>query len=162
MNDTLEPPIIAAESNREWFLILLMYVHTVLEWRMSIVKQQSENFNWFYKLCFKFFQDCYCVIKKWKIMNSNLTHSLQKFPSEAWFWATTGNFHIRWENNMRNSLYNWNTRRLNNQNWIATLVYFLKLVSWHIQVNDYCWNVSKTTVGKLTGLVPVIDLSYDS
>ena len=127
----------------------------------NVNRKTAKTLIDFIKFCFKFFQDCYCVIKKWKIMNSNLTHSLQKFPSEAWFWATTGNFHIRWENNMRNSLYNWNTRRLNNQNWIATLVYFLKLVSWHIQVNDYCWNVSKITVGKLTGLVPVIDLSYE-
>ena len=133
MNDTLEPPIIAAESYREWFLIMLMFVHTVLEWRMSIVKQQSENFNWFYKLCFKFFQDCYCVIKKMKNHELKSDSLFAKFPSEAWFWATTGNFHIRWENNTRNSLYNLTTRWLDNQHWIALLVNFWKSVSWHFQ-----------------------------
>ena len=90
MNDTLEPSIIAAESKREWFLILLMYVHTVPEWRMSIVKKQK---NWFYKNSVSsFFQDCYCVIKKWKIMNSNLTHSLQNFRPKLVFEQQQGIF----------------------------------------------------------------------
>ena len=98
MNDTLEPPIIAAESIRMVPNIANVCLHTVLEWRMSIVKQQSENFNWFYKLCFKFFQDCYCVIKKMKNHELKSDSLFAKFPSEAWFWATQGNFHVRWEN----------------------------------------------------------------
>ena len=123
MNDTLEPPIIAAESNREWFLILLMYVHTVLEWRMSIVKQQSENFNWFYKLCFKFFQDCYCVIKKNEKSWTQIWLTLCKISVRSLILSNNREFsHPLREIHTRNSLYDWNTRRLDNQHWIATLV----------------------------------------
>ena len=127
MNDTLEPPIIAAESIRMVPNIANVRLHTVLEWRMSIVKQQSENFNWFYKLCFKFFQDCYCVIKKWKIMNSNLTHSLQNFRPKLDFEQQKGIFTSVERTIPRNSLYNLTTRWLDNQHWIATLVYFLEV-----------------------------------